>query len=231
MSDDERWADHLDPAVRDADPVTDDDRAYLDRTRHLLADPTTWDEPPVGLEDRLLALAAATPQDHGEGAGDADRGATVRPTPGGRQAASRSGRFRVLAVAAAAAAAVVVFAVVSPQVGQDPAVEHYSMAGTPLAPKAAATVDVESKVAGDAITLHITGLGPAPEGYYYAGWLTGPRGTVNVGSFHWRKGGIPIELWSGVDTLAYPDFVVTLQQESPEFVRSDQVVLRGSLRP
>jgi hypothetical protein len=123
-----------------------------------------------------------------------------------------------------------VLAVVVPQV-RPSQVEHYVMAGTTLAPGADAAVDVESKSAGDAITLHITGLAAAPTGSYYAGWLSGPKGTVPVGTFHWRKGGIPIELWSGVDTLEYPDFVITLQREGQSPTRSDEVVLEGSLRP
>ncbi|HWJ51989.1 MAG TPA: anti-sigma factor [Propionibacteriaceae bacterium] len=231
MSTDDRWADYLDSAPDD--PSLDPEvRAYLDRARRTLSEPTTWDGPPAGLEDRLLDLAATTPQDSAD-ASDAVRwDQQTRRTSGSRRRASgRSGRLRLLTVAVAAAAAVVVFAIVVPQVVRQAPVEHYTMAGTSLAPRASATVDVESKSAGDAITLHITGLTAAPAGSYYAGWLTGPKGTVPVGTFHWRKGGIPIELWSGVDTQEYTDFVITLQREGQSPERSDQVVLRGSLHP
>jgi hypothetical protein len=231
MSTDDRWAEYLDPATDDPalDPA---DRAYLDRARRTLSEPTTWDGPPAELEDRLLELAAVTPQDEETGPGAAGRDrANRRGAASTRLSSPRAGRLRLLAVAVAAAAAAVVFAVVVPQVARQAPIEHYAMAGTQLAPTATAAVDVESKSAGDAITLHITGLTAAPAGSYYAGWLTGPAGTVPVGTFHWRKGGIPIELWSGVDTAAYPDFVITLQREGQSPVRSDQVVLRGSLRP
>jgi hypothetical protein len=52
---------------------------------------------------------------------------------------------------------------------------------------------------------------------------------VGVGSFHWREGGIPIELWSGVDTDRYPVFVVTLQNEGEPATASDVVVITGRL--
>jgi Anti-sigma-K factor rskA, C-terminal len=231
MSTDDRWADYLESAADDSslDPA---DRALLHRARQTLSDPVTWDGPPAGLEDRLLDLAAVTPQDLPMGQAIARHDRTSWRTRASRRVASlRTSRLRLLTVAVTAAAAAIVFAVVVPQISRQSPVEHYTMAGTQLAPKAMATVDVESKSAGDAITLHITGLTAAPPGTYYAGWLIGPGGTVPVGSFHWRKGGIPIELWSGVDTAAYPDFVITLQREDQSPVRSDQVVLRGSLRP
>jgi hypothetical protein len=209
MSTDDRRADYLDPNAEDL-PLSDAEQRALDAVRRTLSDPLTWDEPPLDLADRLLSLASTTPQDG------------ARP--------ARSGRRGFLIAAGSAAAAAAVFAGVVPRIAQQPAREQYRLAGTALAPTASATVDVESKSAGDAITLHITGLDPAPAGSYYAGWLTGPTGTVPVGSFHWRRGGIPIELWSGVDTHEYPNFEITLQRDDQPPAPSGAVVLRGSLQ-
>jgi hypothetical protein len=108
-----------------------------------------------------------------------------------------------------------------------PQVESFALAGTRLAPSAAATAELEPRPAGLAITLHITGLKPAPPGTYYAAWLRGPAGTVPVGTFHWHKGGIPINLWSGVSDSNYPDLFVTLQHEGQPPDPSADVVLSG----
>jgi len=231
-STEDHCAQYLDAAAEDS-TLNSTDRARLDRVRRILSDPATWDA--ADLETRLLYLAAVTPQD-GQLEPDGPAAARrhhVRPAIGASRTLSsaRTRRLHRLTVAVAAAAAALAFALVVPLLHRGPQVEHYSMAGTTLTPRAMAAVDVESKAAGDEITLHITGLPPAPPGSYYAGWLTGPAGTVPVGTFHWRQGGIPVELWSGVDTAAYPAFVITLQREAQPPTRSDQVVLRGSLRP
>ena len=52
---------------------------------------------------------------------------------------------------------------------------------------------------------------------------------VGIGSFHWRGGGIPIELWSGVDTDRYPIMIVTLQNEDEPPLASDRVVMTARL--
>ncbi len=52
---------------------------------------------------------------------------------------------------------------------------------------------------------------------------------VGIGSFHWREGGIPIELWSGVDTDRFPIFIVTLQNEDDPPIASDIIVMTGRL--
>ena len=110
-----------------------------------------------------------------------------------------------------------------------PATTTVAMSGTALAPAASATAVLEPRSAGVAITLQIKGLVAAPPGMYYAAWMQGAAGTVPVGTFHWHKGGIPIELWSGVTGEQYPDLFVTLQREGQPATPSADVVLRGHL--
>ena len=156
----------------------------------------------------------------------------------------------------AAAAAVLAFLFVADPLDQNGNITTYEVAGTALAPDLDATVDVEPQAAGVAITLQIIGLAPAEEGTYYAAWLMpdmamgdGSMGEgstaesdavedtesiydvprVGIGSFHWRGGGIPIELWSGVDTDRFPVFMVTVQNEDDPPVASDAIVMTGRL--
>jgi hypothetical protein len=191
-----------------------DDARLDERIERRLADEALWSEPPPGLRERLLAEVAR------------EQAAADAPARGDRRAAGRGVR-RWLLVAAAAALVAVGGAVLWPR---GPAVE-FALAGTAAAPQAGATAELTPKSAGLAIELHITGLKPAPEGTYYAAWLRGPDGVVPVGSFHWRKGGIPIDLWSGVTADRYPELFVTLQDESSGPGPSDVVVLDGRTGP
>jgi Anti-sigma-K factor rskA len=223
------WADYLDPDAPDP-TLTEADRAILDQARHALRDSSTWDSPPPQLEARILAEARRTPRETPAAAPPAAPAAPRAVTPI-TEAPSRRRRLRPALALVAAAAAAVIAVVVLAQGASGPPTEQYALAGTLRSPQATAEATIESRSAGDAITLDITGLPPAPAGTYYAAWVSGPRGTVPVGSFHWRKGGIPIELWSGVDTRRYPRFSVTLQREGAPPTMSRAVFLRGSLQP
>lgn len=217
------WADYLDPEAPDT-TLSELDRAVLDRARRALRDGATWDQPSPLLEQRILAEARRTPQD----APAIGREAAATPIT---EARSRRRRLLPAVGLVAAVAAAVIAVVVLSQRASGPATEQYALAGTSLSPQATAEAQIESSSAGDAITLEIKGLPPAPAGSYYAAWVSGPRGTVPVGSFHWRKGGIPIALWSGVDTRRYPRFAITLQREGVRAAMSDEVFMRGSFRP
>ncbi|WP_088288860.1 anti-sigma factor domain-containing protein [Kineosporia sp. A_224] len=213
------WAGHLErreqpepldpgtPPAADLDPV---ERDALDSVARRLADEALWSGPPPELRARLLAQAGREQTD------------AVPPTRTGHRPVRRW-----LLVAAAAAVVSVGGAVLWPR---GPATE-FALAGTAAAPAASATAELTPKSAGLAIQLHITGLRPAPDGTYYAAWLRGPDGVVPVGSFHWRKGGIPIDLWSGVTSDRYPELFVTLQSETAGPGPSDIVVLDGRTGP
>ncbi|MCM4081099.1 anti-sigma factor [Paractinoplanes hotanensis] len=91
--------------------------------------------------------------------------------------------------------------------------EPFAAAGTSLAPDATAKGSIVAEPGGFSITLEPEKLPAAAPGSYYAAWLSGPGGKVPIGSFHWRRTGAPIKLWSGVDPAAYPILSVTLQAE------------------
>jgi hypothetical protein len=129
-----------------------------------------------------------------------------------------------LSIAGVAAAAALVAVLAWPRTPPTGPITTFALAG----PTATATADLENKSAGMAITLHIKGLKPAPPGDYYAAWLHGSAGYVPVGTFHWHKGGIPINLWSGVTSDRYPELIVTLQREGqPPLPSLTTVVLTG----
>lgn len=255
MTNQDDWAAHLDPAepAANLDPAT---AGALDRVAANLADEAMWDEPPRSLRGRLLAAAVEVPGtqplDRPTAIGDpaagsewagpppiSDRQSSVLDpmgpveelTPATAKARRRwLGRAAGLAaVAAVAAVAFLAGTIFEGGVGGPGDVTVYEVAGTELAPDAQAQVDVEVLGPGVAITLNITGLPPAGEGEYYAGWLSGPDGRIGIGTFHWREGGVPIELWSGVDTARYPNLAVTLQREGEPTTSSGQAVLVGTL--
>ena len=110
-----------------------------------------------------------------------------------------------------------------------PRAEIYSATGTALAPAATAEVAITPAGAGVIVALTIEGLPAAAPGSYYTAWLSGPRGDVPIGSFHQRRAGEEIRLWSGVDPREYPRLVVTLQAEGDPPSPSSSVVLTGAL--
>lgn len=254
------WANYLDPDTdpdarsRVADDLTGSEVAALDRLSETLRDEAVWGEPGDDLRARLLDEAALHP-----------RRSTLRSVDGGdgNRAQRRFPRLVTVGagmMAAAAAIAFVAFFAADRLAGESGDITTFEVAGTELTPDLDATVDIEPLSAGVAITLHIAGLPPAPEGRFYAGWLMPDMDSamgsdtddgdmtsesvddadagmgsdsmtmtdtpmVGIGSFHWREGGIPIELWSGVDTDRYPILVVTLQDEGDPLTPSDQVAM------
>lgn len=218
MSRQDDWATYLDPDLEGGE-LSPEEHDSLDRIRATLADDATWAEPPPGLRDRILAQAAG---EQPYMAGGADAIPLVRPK-------APQARWWIPATAIAALAVVVVLVAV--QANRTPSTDTFALAGTDLTPGVTATADVEPLPAGVAITLTVDGLPPAGDGEYYAAWLNGPDGSVAIGSFHMRDGVMPIELWSGVDTLAYPNLGVTIQQEGEPTVSSGVVVLQGRIAP
>lgn len=190
---------------------------------------SAWSGPPADIRDRVLAAARQRP---------AVASDTVEtPAP----ARWRSGRWRPrwrrpawavpIAVLAAAAFTAGVLAVDRALAPDPPRPDTYAATGTSLAPDARATVSVLETPAGVDITVEPTGLPAAAPGSYYAAWLVGPRGSVPIGSFHWRRTGVPIKLWSGVDVAGYPTLVITLQGESDPPGPSTRVVMSAPVAP
>lgn len=245
------WASYLDPDTPPesrselAAQLGAGETAALDRIGGLLADEAVWGEPSAGLRDSLMAQVRAEQDTAADATTPPPFRSAQQPGAPGDELAERRSRRRLGMlggglVAAAAAVAVFMFAV---RPAGNPDVTTYELAATELTPDLDATVDVLPLPAGVAITLHIKGLPPAEEGTYYAAWLMPEMDAmgddtmtddsmtpmVGVGSFHWREGGIPIELWSGVDTDRFPMFMVTLQNENDPPVASDIVVMTGRL--
>lgn len=241
------WAAYLDPDDVGG-PLSETEAEGLDRIADAVADDALWSDPPASLRDRILAEAmfesadlvdpeidSSSGRDDGRDGdhdvrvvevGGVDRQA---PTPAQAKAQSRWFGRAVTGAVAAAIAVIATIGVTQILADDEGDITTFAAAGTPLAPDAAAQVDVEPLGAGVAITLNITGLPPAGEGEYYAGWLTGDDGQVPIGSFHWREGGIPIELWSGVDTERYPRLGITLQREGEPTTSNGELVLTADL--
>ena len=212
----------------------DEDRAvaaFLDAVAPTLRDEAVWVEPPAGLADSIVAAIAA---ERASGPKQAI-GATPTAVPTAPRTIARTGRrsratWWIGAAAAAAVAALAVGVVVTRGDGETE--EQFAIEGTELAPDATATAEVAELPNGAGIRLDVENLDPAPEGYYYQGWVRSEAGeTITVGTFHMRGGDGTVTLWSGVDLAAYPTLTVTLQQEGAGAESSGQVVLRGSIVP
>jgi hypothetical protein len=175
----------------------------LDLTRSVLSRAATWANPPPELVDALLDRIAI-----GRGAG--------RRTP-----------VRAIALGTLAAAVLVVVGLLAAdRLGRPDPERQVALAGTELAPDASATATLRDTPSGVSIRLQIVGLVPAPLGFYYQGWVTGPAGSVPIGTFHLREGDDePVDLWSGVDLSDYPTLTVTLEPEDGNPASSGQRVL------
>jgi hypothetical protein len=195
----------------DGDDLTHDltpaERAELDRVRAALTDPATWAEPPLDLQERVVAAVAA------EAAG-----------PGRR----RWLRYAVGGVAAAVLLAV--GAAIGVQLNRDHPVEfEAAMGGTDLAPRASGEVTLTKTVSGWRIELHATGLPRRADGSFYEAWLKKDDGTlVPIGTFN---DGRDVILWSGVGPADFPILTVTREVADGNQASSGEVVLLGKPHP
>jgi hypothetical protein len=211
----------------------DEDRAvaaFLDAVAPTLRDEAVWAEPPAGLADSIIAAIAAERQ-----APPSDVATpTAVPTAPRPLVSARRRRSRAAWWVGAAAAAVVAVLAVGMVVSRDDegSQEAFAIEGTDLDPGAAATAEVNELGAGVAIRLDIHDLEPAPDGFYYQGWVRNAEDeSVTVGTFHMRAGDATVTLWSGVDINEYSTLTVTLQEEGAGPESSGEVVLRGSIVP
>lgn len=163
-----------------------------------------WAEVPAGLEARVLSGPAEQPPVR-----------RLRP------------RLLVAAAIGTAALAAGVTAILT----AGPDAGTMELSGTPIAAQAHADVQLRDTPSGVEIVLDVEGLPPAPEGSYYQGWVKGDRGVVAIGTFHLRRGGDDVVLWSGVELSGYPAITVTLQAEGAGPASSGKVVLRGDVPP
>lgn len=189
-----------------ADP---DDRERLDLIREILAEETTWSEPPPEVADQLIAAIGAAQRDEVETLADRRRAPLI-------------------AAAVVGVAAIVVLIAGLMGVFSSPVDEVIPIQGTDLQPEASGEAAIRETDAGWWIRLDVDDLPAAGEGTYYEGWVWNDDGEgVSIGTFHLRGGEEPVVLWSGVDPDDYPAIWVTLEDEDGDPAASDRIVMRG----
>lgn len=179
--------------------------------RAQLAAESTWLEPPADLQEAIVADIVA------------------QHRPSARRSSSRWSLQRW--VAAGAVAATIVLAAVVVLLPADADRLQMQLQGTELARGASAIATIQSTSSGEDITIAATGLPPAPEGFYYQGWVRDGDNAITIGTFHLRGGDDEVTLWSGVDIEDFPVITVTLEPDDGDPASSGNVVLRGELTP
>ncbi|MEV4715228.1 anti-sigma factor [Micromonospora sp. NPDC049374] len=226
------WASGPPPALRDS--ILSRVRAHADEQRVAEPTPEPLSVPGAVSVPEPLAVPGAVSVPEPPTVGPATPAPPTNPGPRWWHPAqwrSRMGRLTWALPAVALGAAVFTAGVlaVDRMLDPQPRADVYVAAGTDLAPQARGKVSVVDTPSGASVVLEPEGLPAAAPGSYYAAWLKGPRGTVPIGSFHERRSGVPIELWSGVDIADYTTFSVTLQTEGAPPTPSGLVVMTAAL--
>lgn len=175
--------------------------AGLAHLRVSLAHPSMWDEPSLGLDDRVVATVAA--------AVGRDNRAAYAPDNGRDR---RSVAWLRPALLGAAAAGLAAFGFVS--LTSDPpahADRILLVTGTELAPNSAGTARLTSTPSGLRIEFDVAGLPRRDGAEFYQAWLRSIDGDrlVPIGTFH---DGNYVVLWAGVSFDDYP--VLTVSREA-----------------
>jgi hypothetical protein len=185
------------------DDLTPAERAEIERVHGVLADPAVWAEPPLDLQERVVAAIA---EEAGVG--------------------RRRRRIRYALVAVAAAVVLAAGVTVGLQATRDEPVQFAApLTGTRLAPHAAANATLTKTDSGWKIELHATGLPRRTDGEFYEAWLKSDAGLlVPIGTFN---EGTDVTLWSGVGPSAFPTLTVTTEVADGNQASSGRVVLLG----
>jgi hypothetical protein len=184
----------------------------------LLGNPSLWQEPSDGLEDRIVAEISE------------ERRVVV---PIGRTRRAWPGRLAAAAIGAAAAAAIVLIAV--PRDSDDQQADAtIDIIGTDLAPGITGNADITSLQSGVRIDFSVKGLPRRDGNDFYQGWLKNCAGTllVPIGTYHELDDATG---WAGVSVADYPILTVTREQVAPPKDAaqgsSGEVVVSGALAP
>lgn len=188
-----------------------------DEVAVLLADPQLWEEPPAGLEDRIVGAV------HSE--------ANVGAPPTNRR--QRSWLRPALLGAAAAVlllfGGVVVFSALNGATGTD----RFSaeLVPTGLVADVEGSIEVTSFRSGLRIELDAISLPRRDGGQFYEGWLRTDDGDlVSVGTFH---DGTDVTLWAGIEPERVAAFSITMERAAaPDSVdqrSSGEVVLKADI--
>ncbi len=189
------------------DELTPAERAEIDRVADVLADPSLWAEPPLDLQERVVAAIA-------EESGSTRRRPWLRYAVGG--------------VAAAVLLAIGVTIGVQ-TTGDHPEEYAASMTGTDLAPSAKGEVTLTRTLSGWRIALHATGLPRRADGEFYEAWLKNADGVlVPIGTFN---DGNDVTLWSGVTPEDFGALTITREAADGNQASSGEVVLLGKPHP
>ena len=169
----------------------------LTETLRIMDSDTFWEEPPSGLEDRIVGLIAGPQIPQNE--------------------APQPRRWQAALVGAAAVAAILVGAFIA----QRPPSPDWEVAlpGTAEAPLAVGVVSGWNEPSGTRMALDIEGLPPAPDGFIYEFWLSAGNLHISAGTFRQTE---DVELWVGVTRAEFPRLWITLEpideDESPSGV-------------
>jgi hypothetical protein len=197
-------------------PLSPEEIADLDELRAVLADTSTWSEPPPELEDLVVAAIVAE--------------ARQAPPVVDLTAVRESRRRRAVGLGAAilaAAAAVLAFAVFGPDRNQPDF--SMSLQATELAPGATGHVDLTKTQSGWRVELDATGLPRLDNGQFYEAWLKSDTNLlVPIGTFNEGK---KVTLWAGVPVTEYKTLTVTIEATDNEQASSGKRVLVGTVTP
>ena len=217
-------------AGEDVPALSADEAAELDALRAELSAAAVWDEPPAGLEDRVVRAVTEA------AAAERQLQAAPSPTPSqswwarlrARLSQRRSALALSLSVPVVAAAAVAIVLVTSSGTST-PALQFAMVVeGTPLAPAAHGSATLTKHTSGWEIKLSATGL-PRREGkQFYQAWLKNAAGVlVPVGTFNDAR---DVTLWSGVPVTKFRSLTVTQQVANGNPHSSGRRVLTGTIR-
>jgi hypothetical protein len=201
-------------------PLTPGEASEAELLTALLAEPSTWIEPPAGLEDAVVEAI--------------DNATVVAPVAPLASAGARGHRrFRRggawLAVAAALVAVAVGIGLSTTHGSENPDFKG-ELAATGLAPGARGIADMYKNTAGFRVVLDAHGLPVLPSGEYYQGWLKNTKGAlVPIGTFSSSDG--RVILWSGVSAKEFPTLSVTIESADGNQASSGRRVLVGKLLP
>jgi hypothetical protein len=97
------------------------------------------------------------------------------------------------------------------------------LVATEKAPAATAEVVGWNTDTGTRMEIIISGLNPAPSGFYYEIWMTAPdRRHVSAGTF---RGSGTVSVWSAVSRAEFPRLWITLEPADGDTAISGETVL------
>ena len=184
----------------------------IESARNNLASGSLWAEPPVGLEDSIVAAIA------GAESLDSEQPATA--------ASTTDTRFSVRTVAVmfgSVAAALVLLVGAFALLSRTPAPDwQASMAGDGTTESATGVVAGWNMGDGTRVVLEAADLGPAPDGFVYQLWFSRTSGDVSAGTFTDPS---YVELTVGVSRKDFPAVWIALQPIGTDAASAGQALL------